>query len=142
MLTIRQGLSSDGIEQLIAQRVADALTTNEANRNNGTGVNDGTGGSAGGAEHTTCDFSYKEFLIYKPRNFSGTEGVVGLTMWFKKMKFVFHICNCLENYQVKYATRTLLDGVITWWNAYARSVGIDVTYETTWKELKKTMIEE
>ncbi|GKA57773.1 hypothetical protein Tco_0756961 [Tanacetum coccineum] len=142
MLTTRQGLSSDGIEQLIAQRVADALTTNEANRNSGTRVNDGTGGSAGETEHTTRDFSCKEILNCKPRNFNGTERVVGLTMWFKKMESVFHICNCLENYQVKYATRTLLDGVITWWNAYARSVGIDVAYETTWKELKKMMIEE
>ncbi|GJV65910.1 putative reverse transcriptase domain-containing protein, partial [Tanacetum coccineum] len=44
--------------------------------------------------------------------------------------------------QVKYATCTLLDGALTWWNAYVQYVGLDATYEITWKNLKKMMIEE
>ncbi|GKC96440.1 hypothetical protein Tco_1161882, partial [Tanacetum coccineum] len=32
--------------------------------------------------------SYSEFLKCKPLDFKGTEGVVGLTRWFKKMEFV------------------------------------------------------
>ncbi|GJY69956.1 hypothetical protein Tco_0472938 [Tanacetum coccineum] len=100
-LTTKQGLSSSAIEQLIAQRVADVMTTYEANQNSGSGINNETSGSAGGVEHTARDFSYKEFLTCKPRNFNGTKGAVGLTRWFEKMKSVFHICNCVENYQVK-----------------------------------------
>ncbi|GJY22659.1 putative reverse transcriptase domain-containing protein [Tanacetum coccineum] len=34
----------------------------------------------------------------------GTEGVVRLTHWFKKMETVFNISNCPSKYQVKYAT--------------------------------------
>ncbi|GJU86879.1 putative reverse transcriptase domain-containing protein [Tanacetum coccineum] len=43
--------------------------------------------------------------------FNGTEGFVGLTRWFEKMETMFHISNCPEKYQVKYATSTLLNKV-------------------------------
>ncbi|GJZ94564.1 hypothetical protein Tco_0666767 [Tanacetum coccineum] len=42
----------------------------------------------------------------------------------------------------KYATCTLLDGALTWWNAYAQFIGLDVAYETSWKKLKKMMTKE
>ncbi|GKC43241.1 reverse transcriptase domain-containing protein, partial [Tanacetum coccineum] len=67
------------IEQLIAKCVADALTAYEVNPNSDNGVNDGTSGSVGGAEHTTYGCSYKDFLTCKPCNFNETEGAVGLT---------------------------------------------------------------
>nr|GEV93836.1 hypothetical protein [Tanacetum cinerariifolium] len=65
---------------------------------------------------------------YKPRPSSdgiGTRGVVGLTRWFKKMETTFHISNCPERYQVKYATCTLLDSALTWWNAHKRTIRAD-----------------
>ncbi|GJT51285.1 hypothetical protein Tco_0977442 [Tanacetum coccineum] len=34
--------------------------------------------------------------------------------WSEKMETVFHISNCPEKYQVKYATCTLLDSALTW----------------------------
>ncbi|GKE55443.1 putative reverse transcriptase domain-containing protein [Tanacetum coccineum] len=40
---------------------------------------------------------------------------------------VFHISNCPEVYQVKYATCTLLDGALTWWNSHKRTIGVDAT---------------
>nr|GFC15035.1 putative reverse transcriptase domain-containing protein [Tanacetum cinerariifolium] len=95
------------------QRVADALTAYEANRNSDTGINNGTSGSVGGVEHTSRGRSSKEFLKCKLRNFNGTEGAVGLIRWFEKMKSVFCMCNCAENYHVKYVTCTLLDGALT-----------------------------
>ncbi|GJZ69205.1 reverse transcriptase domain-containing protein, partial [Tanacetum coccineum] len=55
---------------------------------------------------------------------------------------VFRIYSCTENCQVKYATCTLLDGALTWWNAYAQFIGLDVAYETSWKKLKKMMTKE
>nr|GEZ35146.1 putative reverse transcriptase domain-containing protein [Tanacetum cinerariifolium] len=40
--------------------------------------------------------------------------------------------------QVKFATYTLLDAVLTWWNSLIRSLGPDV-YSMTWEVLKKKM---
>ncbi|GKC21722.1 hypothetical protein Tco_1023872 [Tanacetum coccineum] len=55
--------------------------------------------------------TFQDFLKCKPHNFSGTEGVVGLTRWFEKMETVFNISNCPSKYQVKYASCTLQDRV-------------------------------
>ncbi|GJY56521.1 hypothetical protein Tco_0455636 [Tanacetum coccineum] len=71
----------------------------------------------------------------------GTEGVVGLTRWFEKMEAVFYISNCPPRYQVKYATYTLLDGALTWWNSHKRTIGVDDAYAMTWKALMKLMTE-
>ncbi|GJT54108.1 hypothetical protein Tco_0989162 [Tanacetum coccineum] len=60
--------------------------------------------------------SYSEFLKCKPLDFKGTEGVVGLTRWFEKMESVFSISNCTASCQVKFATCTLQDDALTWWN--------------------------
>nr|GEU73688.1 reverse transcriptase domain-containing protein [Tanacetum cinerariifolium] len=57
-------LSSVAIEQLVAQRVTDALATYEANINNVNEMQNEDSGSAGGVEHTSCGCSYKEFLNY------------------------------------------------------------------------------
>nr|GFA85565.1 reverse transcriptase domain-containing protein [Tanacetum cinerariifolium] len=57
----------------------------------------------------------------------GTEGVVGLTRWFKKMETVFNISNCPPKYQVKYATCTLQNSALTWWNSHKRTIGVDAT---------------
>ncbi|GJS18265.1 putative reverse transcriptase domain-containing protein [Tanacetum coccineum] len=54
-------------------------------------------GEAGGViapEVRGC--SYKTFLNYKPHSFNGTEWVVGLSRWFKKMESVFEISKCAE----------------------------------------------
>nr|GFB45605.1 reverse transcriptase domain-containing protein [Tanacetum cinerariifolium] len=39
---------------------------------------------------------------------------------------------------VKFATRTLLDAALTWWNSQIRSLGPDA-YSMTWEVLKKKM---
>ncbi|GJW33631.1 putative reverse transcriptase domain-containing protein [Tanacetum coccineum] len=57
------------------------------------------------------------------------------------METVFHISNCLEKYQVKYATCTLLNSALTWWNAHKRTIGADVAFAMSWKELMKLMVE-
>nr|GEW31107.1 reverse transcriptase domain-containing protein [Tanacetum cinerariifolium] len=44
---------------------------------------------------------YADFKKYQPLNFKGTEGVVGLTRWIKKMKSVFQISGCaIKNQKV------------------------------------------
>ncbi|GJY94253.1 putative reverse transcriptase domain-containing protein [Tanacetum coccineum] len=65
--------------------------------------------------------------------------VVGLTRWFEKMETVFHISNCPQEYQVKYVSRTLQNGALTWWNSHKRTIRTDAAYAMTWKELMKLM---
>ncbi|GJX20214.1 putative reverse transcriptase domain-containing protein [Tanacetum coccineum] len=94
------------------------------NGGNGNGVN-GNGGNGNGGNG----------------NRGNGNGVVGLTRWFEKMETVFHISNCPEKYQVKYATCTLLNSILTWWNYYKRTIGIEAAYAMSWVELIKLMRE-
>ncbi|GKB40843.1 putative reverse transcriptase domain-containing protein [Tanacetum coccineum] len=47
--------------------------------------------------------------------------------------------NCTMENQIKFATCTLLGSALTWWNSHVRTVGHDVAYAMTWKNLKKIM---
>ncbi|GKA71895.1 hypothetical protein Tco_0778111, partial [Tanacetum coccineum] len=85
--------------------------------------------------------TYQVFVKCQPLNFKGTKRVIGLTRWFEKMETMFHISNCPEVYQVKYATFTLLDSALTWWNSHKRRVGIDAAFAMTWRDLMKLMTE-
>ncbi|GJZ05421.1 putative reverse transcriptase domain-containing protein, partial [Tanacetum coccineum] len=67
-----------------------------SNRNRG-----GNGYNPGGFVHVARECTYQDFLKCQPLSFNGTEGVVRLTRWFKKMETVFHISNCSKKYQVK-----------------------------------------
>ncbi|GKA51787.1 reverse transcriptase domain-containing protein [Tanacetum coccineum] len=75
MPTTRQGMGSIEIEELIAQRVADAMTTYKANRNIGNGVHYKISASVGGVKPTPRGCSFKDFLNCKPINFNGTKRV-------------------------------------------------------------------
>ncbi|GJR72619.1 putative reverse transcriptase domain-containing protein [Tanacetum coccineum] len=85
--------------------------------------------------------TYHEFVKCQPLNLKGIEGVVELRRWFENMETVFHISNCLERYQVKYATCTLLNSALTWWNAHKRTTGADAAFAMSWRELMKLMTE-
>nr|GEW22219.1 hypothetical protein [Tanacetum cinerariifolium] len=54
------------------------------------------------------------------------------------MESVFQISGCVIENQVKFATCTLLDVALTWWNSQIRSLGPDA-YSMTWEVLKKKM---
>ncbi|GJS21743.1 reverse transcriptase domain-containing protein [Tanacetum coccineum] len=75
----------------------------------------------------------------QPLNFKGTEGVVGLNQWLKKMELVFHISGCAVENQVKFATCTLLGAALTWWNGHVRTLGHDAAYAMTWGTFKKKL---
>nr|GEX98840.1 reverse transcriptase domain-containing protein [Tanacetum cinerariifolium] len=141
------------IEELIYQWVAEALAAQEANHNavlvvesqrqnendddnrnrgnenHGNNNEDGNQNKRNGGARRNATVAkactYKDFLNCQPRNFSGTEGVVGLARWFEKIELVFRISNCPPNSQVKFATCTLLDGALTWWNSHVQTIGID-----------------
>ncbi|GKD43152.1 hypothetical protein Tco_1267797 [Tanacetum coccineum] len=116
----------------------------EINGNGGNGNGNGNGGGNGYNFRgfvPTRECTYQDFLKCQPLSFNGTKGVVGLTRWFEKMETVFHISNYPEKYQVKYATRTLLNSALTWWNSHKRTIRIEVAYAMSWAELMKLMTE-
>ncbi|GJV19199.1 putative reverse transcriptase domain-containing protein [Tanacetum coccineum] len=115
---------------------------NGENRNGGNGHrNRNHGMNYGGFMPVARECTFQDFLKCKPHNFSGTEGVVGLTRWFEKMETVFNISNCPPKYQVKYATCTLQDSALTWWNSHKRTIGVEAAYAMNWVELMKLMTE-
>ncbi|GJW60054.1 putative reverse transcriptase domain-containing protein [Tanacetum coccineum] len=62
------------IEQLIAQRVAEAMAAYKANQNNQNG-NGNTNVNAGGVMPVARECTYQDFMKCQPLNFKGTEGV-------------------------------------------------------------------
>ncbi|GJY21081.1 putative reverse transcriptase domain-containing protein [Tanacetum coccineum] len=130
-------------EVLVAHEVthaANALETENQSQNcsdgdsgNGNGRN-GNGRNKNPDENVRSVFRRSlEFALW------GTEGVVGFIRWFEKMETVFHISNCLEKSQVKYATGTLLDSALTWWNSHKRTIGTEAAFAMSWRELMKQM---
>ncbi|GJU58371.1 reverse transcriptase domain-containing protein [Tanacetum coccineum] len=121
-----------------------AHETNQNNRNkngNRNGNRIGTNGNIGGAVQATRACTYKDFLNYQPRNFNETKGFVGLARWFEKMESVFRISNYATDCQVKFATCTLLDGTLNWWNSHVKTIGIDAAYGMPCNELMKLIME-
>nr|GEZ76328.1 hypothetical protein [Tanacetum cinerariifolium] len=99
----------------------------------------GTNGSGPRLAQTIRECTYPNFMKYQPLNFKGTEGVIRLTQWFKKMEFVFNISNCTASCQVKYAVCTLQRVALTWWNSHVKTVTLEVAQALPWKTLKKMM---
>ncbi|GKE66579.1 hypothetical protein Tco_1520740 [Tanacetum coccineum] len=143
MTITRSGMTLEAIEELVNRRVEEVLVAHEATHaanaleaenqsQNGSDGNNGNGGNGNGENgnggngnpnkngrgdrHVARECTYQDFRKCQPLNFKGTEGVVGLIRWFEKMETVFHISNCPDKYQVKYATSTLLNSALTWWN--------------------------
>ncbi|GJT14372.1 reverse transcriptase domain-containing protein [Tanacetum coccineum] len=47
--------------------------------------------------------------------------------------------HCAEENKVTYATGTLTDDALSWWNSYAQPIGIDQANQITWTELKRLL---
>ncbi|GKE44449.1 reverse transcriptase domain-containing protein, partial [Tanacetum coccineum] len=139
-----------------ATHVANALeaenqSQNGSNGDNGNGGNgngeNGNGGNGNPNENGRGDrpvareCTYQDFMKCQPLNFKGTKGVVELIRWFEKMEIVFHISNCPEKYQVKYATCTLLNSALTWWSSHKRTIRTEDAFAMSWRELMKLMTE-
>ncbi|GJX78934.1 putative reverse transcriptase domain-containing protein [Tanacetum coccineum] len=144
MTITRSRMTPKAIEELIAQRVAEALANYEATcaanaleaesqSQNGSDGDNGNG-NGGNRNGNHGDGGNNE-------NGNPNENGRGFTRWFEKMEIVFHISNCPEVYQVKYVTCTLLDSALTWWNSHKRTIGVDVAFAMTWRDLMKLMTE-
>ncbi|GJW94882.1 reverse transcriptase domain-containing protein [Tanacetum coccineum] len=66
-------------------------------------------------------------------------GAVGLIRWFERTESVFSRSRCAEENKVTFATGTLTDDALSWWNAYAQPMGVDQANQITWTELKRLL---
>nr|GFB71123.1 hypothetical protein [Tanacetum cinerariifolium] len=124
------------LQAMIDQGVNAILTARNANQTGDDSHTSGTGVRR--TKRVTRECTYQDFMKCQPLYFKGTEGVVELTQWFKRMEMVFCISNCLAENQIKFATCTFLAGALTWWNSHVRIVvqGTDVTrYNQRFQEL-------
>nr|GEY75189.1 reverse transcriptase domain-containing protein [Tanacetum cinerariifolium] len=109
------------IRKLITDSIAIPLEAQAANMVNA----DNTDKNAEPREaHVTNRCSYKEFMSCQPFNFKGSEGAVGLIRWFERTESVFYRSNCTEDCKVKFATSTLTEKALSWWNSFTRPIRI------------------
>ncbi|GJS53223.1 reverse transcriptase domain-containing protein [Tanacetum coccineum] len=60
--------------------------------------------------------------------------------WFERTESVFHRSNCTEDCKVKFATGTLTEEALSWWNSFAQPIRIEEAYKIHWSEFKKLLI--
>ncbi|GJW26048.1 reverse transcriptase domain-containing protein [Tanacetum coccineum] len=83
--------------------------------------------------------NYKEFINCQPFFFNGTEGAVNLIRWFERTESVFSRSHCAKKNKVTYATGTLTDDALSWWNSYTQPIRIDQANQIAWTELKRLL---
>nr|GEZ30689.1 reverse transcriptase domain-containing protein [Tanacetum cinerariifolium] len=138
--TVTEPMTQDAINSLIAQCVAEALAEYNTQRN--SVVNGDTSNTTRTGPKTvrpTWECTYKDYLNCGLLKFNGTEGVIGLTRWFERTESVSSISNCTGENQVKFASCTLIEHALTWWDSHIRAVSQEVAYAMPWKTLKQMM---
>nr|GFB60434.1 hypothetical protein [Tanacetum cinerariifolium] len=78
----------------------------------------------------------------KPHPFNGTEGVVGLRRWIKKIEQVFEISKCAEGDKVMFTASTVEGRALIWWNENVHTLGLANANSIHWNEFKAMMTTE
>ncbi|GKD81884.1 hypothetical protein Tco_1348723 [Tanacetum coccineum] len=113
-ITNTTSVTNTQLQEMINQGVTAALAACDANRSTNGDDNHNSGTGVRRTERAARECTYTDFLKFQPLNFKGTEGVIGLSQWFERMEFVFHISNCTVKNQVKFATCTLHSVALIW----------------------------
>ncbi|GJS03192.1 reverse transcriptase domain-containing protein [Tanacetum coccineum] len=124
------------IQQLINNGISSALKAQAASMASDSNPNRNIGPTGTPLAKTG---NYKEFVSCQPFYFNGTEGAVSLIRCFERIESVFSRSHCAEENKVTYATSTLTDDALPWWNSYAQPIGIDQANQITWTELKRLL---
>nr|GEV03617.1 reverse transcriptase domain-containing protein [Tanacetum cinerariifolium] len=104
-------MTQAAIMKLVADSITIALEAQDANMENA----DNTNRNPKPREALVArKCSYKEFMICQP----------------------FNIKDC----KVKFATGTLIEEALSWWNSCAQPIGIEEAYTLSWVEFKKLLI--
>ncbi|GKB32897.1 hypothetical protein Tco_0872298 [Tanacetum coccineum] len=127
-------MTQAAIKKLVADSVFATLKAQAANMEN----TDNT--TRPREAHVARKCSYKEFMSCQPINIKGTEGAVGLIHWFERTESVFSRSNCIKDCKVKFATGTLIEEALSWWNSFAQPIGIEEAYKITWGNDLKTYV--
>nr|GEX89626.1 reverse transcriptase domain-containing protein [Tanacetum cinerariifolium] len=114
------------IRKLVTDSVATALEAQAANMANDENTNRKTKPREALVARK-C--SYKKFMSCQPFNFKGTECAVGLIHWFEQTELVFSHSRCTKDWKVKFATGTLIEEGLSWWNSFAQPIGIEEAYK-------------
>ncbi|GJY43187.1 hypothetical protein Tco_0431400 [Tanacetum coccineum] len=129
-------MTQAAIKKLVADSVAAALEAQAAIMASTSNPNRNTGPTGTPVAKTG---SYKEFISCQPFYFNGMKGAVDLIHWFERTKSVFSRSKCAEENKVTFATGTLNDDALSWWNAYDQPIGIDRANKITWTELRRLL---
>nr|GEW40192.1 reverse transcriptase domain-containing protein [Tanacetum cinerariifolium] len=129
-------MTQAAIKKLVDDSVTTALEAQAATMENDNDPNRNTGPTRIRVVKTR---NYKEFISCEPFYFNGMEGAVGLICWFELTESVFSHSRCARENKVTFATGTLIDDALSWWNAYAQPMGIEKANQITWTELKRLL---
>ncbi|GJS40782.1 putative reverse transcriptase domain-containing protein [Tanacetum coccineum] len=129
-------MTQAAIKKLVADSVATALEAKAATMASTSNPNRNTGPTETPVAKTG---NYKEFISYQPFYFNDMEGEVGLIRWFERTESVFPRSKCAKENKVTFATGTLTDDALSWWNAYAQPIRIEQANKITWTELKRLL---
>ncbi|GKC64906.1 reverse transcriptase domain-containing protein [Tanacetum coccineum] len=129
-------MTQAAIWQLITDGIVAALETQAATMENANNPNRNTRPKE---PPVAKRGNYKEFISCQPFYFNGIEGAVGLIPWCERTESVFSRSKCAEKDRVTFATGTLTDDTLSWWNAYAQPIGIEQANRITWTELKRLL---
>ncbi|GKD78504.1 hypothetical protein Tco_1341125, partial [Tanacetum coccineum] len=121
-------ITQAAIKKLVADSVSAALEAQAATMANTDNTNRNI---EQGKTPVARKCSYKEFMSCQPFNFKGTKGVVGLIRWFERTELIFLCSNCTEDCKVKFATGTLPEEALSWWNLFVQPIGIEEAYKIT-----------
>nr|GEV36586.1 putative reverse transcriptase domain-containing protein [Tanacetum cinerariifolium] len=130
-------MTQAAIRQLIIDSVATTLETQAATMANADNANRNPEPIE---THVLRKFSYKEFMSCQPFNFKGSEGAIGLIRWFERIESVFSCSNCTEDCKVKFASGTLTEEALSWWNSFTQPIRIEEAYKITWGNDLKTYV--
>ncbi|GKC25114.1 hypothetical protein Tco_1027264 [Tanacetum coccineum] len=121
-------MTQAAIRKLVAESVTSTLEVQVATMANTSNLNRNTGPTGTPVAKMG---NYKEFISCQPFYFNGTEGAVGLIRWFERTESVFSRSKCAKENKVTFATGTLTDDALSWWNAYAQPMGVDQANQIT-----------
>ncbi|GJW65134.1 hypothetical protein Tco_0117018 [Tanacetum coccineum] len=121
-------MSRAAIRQLVVDSVAAALEAQAATMANADNTNRNTRPRE---TLVARKGNYKEFISCQPFYLNGMEGAIGLICWFERTESVFSCSNCAKENKVTFATGTLTDDALSWWNAYAQPIGIEQANQIT-----------
>ncbi|GJS40836.1 putative reverse transcriptase domain-containing protein [Tanacetum coccineum] len=126
------------VATLIAQQLQAIITQVANNTNNANNGNNGGGNGNDG--DNGC--SFKTFQSCNPKEYDGKGGAIALTHWIEKMESVIDNSGCVENQKVRYATSSLVNKALTWWNTQCQARGRVAAMAMSWNDYKALMVEE